>query len=61
MLVHFNIFNVKHNPPKIVKYIVEESFFYFYGVSECERKCVSWSWKFVNLVLECFGKAWKYV
>ena len=29
MIVHFTIYNTKHNPPKIMKYIIKNSIFYY--------------------------------
>ena len=49
MVVSFTIHNLKHNPPKVTKYGIENS--------KCERKCVSWSWKFGKLALEKFWKS----
>ena len=54
MFVDFIVYNIKHNPLKIIKYSIENSVFLFYGISKC--KCVSWFWECGNLTLEIFSK-----
>ena len=47
MIAQFTIYNVKHISSNNSEDIaLKIQFFCFYGVAKCERKCVSWLWKF---------------